>query len=514
MPVRKVIPIIVVGIELVVAIAILFHIGENVSNKGLSLYKFTPLLGALFGSALTLFSIFASARSNKALEPWSGYERSSWILIGCGQIIWGLGESFWRYYSAISQSPFPSIADAGYACFPALCFVGLLSQPNSGDRLQRTLVALDSLIAMGALLAISWFLLLGTLAQTPNQDGLAKFLGLYYPTADASLLSCVVFLLMRGQSQLYQTTARKASLFIIGLGLCFFATSDFIFNLQQNAGTYVDGTWVDLGWPLGMITIGLAAYLRCFLPRTSPDLLESRTQERNQSLGFNAIQLLPYMLILALFAVLVANIVSTESTQVSIRVVLLIATIGVICLVLVRQILTIRDNMRLSILQARSLRQIEEQARHITERNSELEEGIAHLKAVQTSLANGNSRARAHLKQGILWSLASSLNLLAERLANLGEARKQSEMLSRALIDLGGAIERYRAGQPFKLPVTCERVPEITPILHAIGVQKVMRSSHTTSQQHPLEASPPENMSIKRSFSPVTLNEYEPPYNS
>lgn len=498
MQVRRVVLIVVV-IELVIALAILLHVGENMS-KGVSLYKFAPLLGAFIGSGLTLFSTLMSADATRPSESWLGNERFSWILIGFGQIMWGLGESFWRYYTAIGQSPFPSIADAGYVWFPALCFIGLLLQPGSGGRQQRTLVALDSLVAMGALLAISWYLLLGAVAQSPTENTLAKVFGLYYPTADVSLLSCVVFLLLRGQSKLYQVTARKASLFVIGLGLCFFAISDFMFNLQQNAGTYVDGTLVDLGWPLGMISIGLAAYLRRFLPHTAQDVLEARRQNLAPYMGFRPIQLLPYALILALFTVLVLNVVSVERTQQSIRMVLLFATVGVICLVLVRQILTIRDNERLSLSQARYLQQIEEQARHIAERNKELEEGISHLKAVQTSLANGNIRARAYLKQGMLWNLASSLNLLAERLASLGEAKRESELLRKALVDLGGAIERYRAGQAFKLPATCEHMPEITPIIHAIGVQKMPGPPHMNFHEGPLKPPPQRDFPARESF--------------
>ncbi|GHO54065.1 hypothetical protein [Ktedonobacter robiniae] len=463
----------IIGLELIIALTILLHIGENAS-PGVSLYKFTPLLGAIVGSCLTFFSIRKSALNISAerSEAWIGYEKAGWILVCLAQAMWGLGESFWRYYSAIGDPPFPSLADAGYMFFPALCFIGLVLQPNAKGRLERTLVALDSLIAMGALLAISWYLLLGAIAQSPATTSLAKFISLYYPAADVSLLSCVIFLLMRGHSQVYQATARRFSLFALGLGLCLFATSDFIFNLQQNAGTYVDGTWVDLGWPLGMLTIGLAAYLRCNLPRTAQETLEARRQNRVTYIGFRPVQLLPYTLIFILFIVLILNVNSSDPAQAHIRFVLMLATIVVICLVLVRQILTIHENERLSQLQAASLQQIEEQAHHIAERNKELEEGIAHLKAVQTSLANGNLRARAQLQRGVLWSLASSLNLLADRLTSLGLAKRRLDILHNALIDLGEAIVRYRAGQGFKLPPSCANMPEVAPIVHAIGAPK------------------------------------------
>src|SRR5207237_10747083 len=121
--------------------------------------------------------------------------------------------------------------------------------------------------------------LLGSLAQAPGEANLAKFLGIYYPVSDTALLSCVVFLLLRGQGSIYKVRARRISLLVVGLGLCFFVTSDFIFNIQQNAGTYVEATWIDLGWPLGMMTIGVAAYLRRFLPATPAEVLEQRMED-------------------------------------------------------------------------------------------------------------------------------------------------------------------------------------------------------------------------------------------
>lgn len=243
---------------------------------------------------------------------------------------------------------------------------------------------------------------------------------------------------------------------------------------------------MDLGWPLGMLTIGLAAYLRRFLPRTSLDILEERMRHRVRSVRSGAVQLIPYLLVAVLFFVLVLNVISSDKTQVSIRLVLLLATIGVITLVVMRQILTIRENEHLSALQTQSIQKIEEQSRTITERNIELEEGIAHLKAIQTSLANGNSRARAHLKQGVLWSLGTSLNVLAERQESLAQDKRHLEKVRVALVELGASIERFKAGQGFKLPTSCNGLPEVIPIMHAIGLHMVPQPPYTPIR----EASP------------------------
>src|SRR5260370_5677587 len=109
------------------------------------------------------------------------------------------------------------------------------------------------------------------------------------------------------------------SLLVVGIGLCFFVGSDFLFNVQQNAGTYVDGTWVDLGWPLGMLSIGLAAYLRRFLPLTSDDMIEQRVRRRAEGVSFSLAQIATYGMVAILFLVLVLNVFSSDHTQLTIR---------------------------------------------------------------------------------------------------------------------------------------------------------------------------------------------------
>ena len=216
-------------------VVVVFHLGGTVA---LRVGQFSPLTGAFIGGLLVLVSVLAPIRRGENAEPWIGAEKLGWMLIGVGVILWGLGESFWRYYVSIGQAPFPSMADIGYSAFPLFIFLGLLLQPPAESGSKRLLVVMDSLISMGSILALAWYLLLGSLAQAPGEANLAKFLGLYYPIADTALLSCVVFLLIRGQGRTYQAAARRLALLVVGLGLCFFVTSDFIFNIQNNANIY------------------------------------------------------------------------------------------------------------------------------------------------------------------------------------------------------------------------------------------------------------------------------------
>jgi len=477
----------VAWIGIFMLIIVVFHIGG--STIALRVGQFSPLCGAFIGGFLALISAIIPAQRKEATEPWLRNERLAWALIGFGVILWGFGDCIWRYYMSIGQSPFPSLADIGYFSFPLLVFAGLLLQPPSGAGRKRLLILLDSLISMGSILAIAWYLLLGSLAQAPGEANLAKFLGLYYPITDTALLSCVMFLLLRGQGRAYQATARRVSLLVIGLGLCFFVFSDFLFNIQQNAGTYVEATWVDLGWPFGMMTIGIAALLRRYLPVTPKEVIEQRVKYQAEQVSFGLPQYLPYMLLSFLFFVLSLNVLSSDSNQLAIRPVLLLATLGVVGLVVIRQVLTLLDNARLTRQQAESLedlqvanQRIEEQSRIMAIHNAELEHGIEHLKDVQASLANGNVRARARLTSGALLPLAASLNLMAERLIRLWQTSLHAQYLVTALGDLCNALDNHWKGERLVIPDSCRELIEIHRLLRSMRIDTLSAGYQTVTQ--------------------------------
>ncbi|HEX6555667.1 MAG TPA: hypothetical protein VF026_23095 [Ktedonobacteraceae bacterium] len=477
----------VAWIGVLMLIIVVFHIGGG--TIALRVGQFSPLFGAFIGGFLALICAILPAQRKEATEHWFRNERLAWILIGFGVIMWGFGDCIWRYYMSIGQSPFPSMADIGYFSFPLLVFAGLLLQPPSGAGSKRLLLLLDSLISMGSILAIAWYLLLGSLAQAPGEANLAKFLGLYYPITDTALLSCVIFLLLRGQGRAYQATARRVSLLVIGLGLCFFVFSDFLFNIQQNAGTYVEATWVDLGWPFGMMTIGIAALLRRYLPVTPKEVIEERVKYQAEQVSFGLPQYLPYMLLTFLFFVLSLNVLSSDSNQLAIRPVLLLATLGVVGLVVIRQVLTLLDNARLTRQQAESLedlqvanQRIEEQSRIMALHNAELEHGIEHLKDVQASLANGNVRARARLTSGALLPLAASLNLMAERLIRLWQTSIHAQHLVTALGDLCNALDNHWKGERLVIPDSCRELIEIHRLLRSMRIDTLSAGYQTVTQ--------------------------------
>lgn len=502
-------------IGLGMVIVVVFHLGGTVA---LRVGQFSPLTGAFIGSIMVLSSVLSPIRRGENAEPWIGREKLGWILIGLGILMWGLGESNWRYYISMGQTPFPSTADIGYTAFPLFIFTGLLLQPPSESGSKRVLVLMDSLISMGSILAIAWYLLLGSLAQAPGEANLAKFLGLYYPIADTALLSCVVFLLIRGEGRTYQASARRAGLLMVGLGLCFFVMSDFIFNIQNNAGTYVEATWIDMGWPLGLMTIGVAAFLRRYLSATPAYVIEERVERHHFRNLFSPTQLIPYILLGLLLLTLTLNALSSDPAQLAIRPVLLCATMGVVALVVVRQIFTLWENARLTHDQAEALidlsranQRVAEQAQEIAEHNAELERGIVHLKDVQAQLANGNLKARANLTSGVLMPLAGSLNLMAERLTRLGQMNSYTQRLMRALAEFCMALERSPAGTPLLVPASCNEFTEINRIILSLQSKGSLTALPSTNPlSNPYNAQPSTQPLAQRSGSRTVSGSRQP----
>lgn len=452
----------IIGVGLLMVVILAFQIGGAIGD-------YVPLVGASIGGVFVLVCTNRPFSLEENVEPWLKRERLAWNLIGSGCLAWAIGECFWRYYQLQGQDPFPSLADLGYSCLPPLCFAGLLLQPLTKSKGKRLFLALDSLIAMGALLSIAWFLLLGSLAEAADETALAKFLGLYYPIADIALLTCIVFLLLGGPNEFSQARARRIGLLVLGTGLAIFALSDFIFNFQQDLGTFVEESLNNLGWPLGMMTMGAAAYLRRFLPHTSDE--RATTSEANTTdQRFGLIQLLPYALLALLFLVLVLNVLSSDPAQVRIRSVLLVATIAVTSLVVVRQIFTMLENERLVGKQADTLKQLEMVYQDIEKRQSVLEEGINHLKDVQTRMANGDVSARAQNVNNELWPLAAGLNLMADRMMRADHAQRNAQRFARALTELDQALKRKREGGAFVPPLSCSEIPEVQTLMRTLGL--------------------------------------------
>jgi hypothetical protein len=220
------------------------------------------------------------------------------------------------------------------------------------------------------------------------------------------------------------------------------------------------------------MTMGVGAYVRRFLPSTTKgNAIEGRTEGSIQELRFGPAQLLPYFLLIMLFVMLGFNVLSSDKTQQSIRPVLLIATLIVVTLVIVRQIMTMQENDHLMQEYINAHKKLEKLYLDVENRKAELEAGITHLKEIQTRLANGDVRARAQIMGGDLWPLATGLNLMADRMMRSEHNQRYAQKLIQAIGDLSVALEgRGSSKFPVVLPASCLDVLELQHLLTVIGL--------------------------------------------
>lgn len=184
-------------------------------------------------------------------------ERMAWALLGAGLLLYTGGEI---YYSAVlagqASVPIPSLADGAYLAFYPLAYAAMVILLRK--RIGSFPVArwLDGAIVGSAVAALAAALVLSPIVDASNEGStLAVATNLAYPIADVALLTLVV------TAAAFTGWRPGRSWAILGAGLLLLAASDVIYLLQSAEGTYVEGTILDAGWPLGILLLAAAAWV-------------------------------------------------------------------------------------------------------------------------------------------------------------------------------------------------------------------------------------------------------------
>ena len=187
-------------------------------------------------------------------------ERAAWIAFTAALVSWCFGEA---WYAVRQPESYPSLADLGYIGFYPLTYVGivLLLRARSG-RTSGTLW-LDGLAASLAAAAVGAAVLVELVLETTEGSLGTVVTNLAYPLGDLLLLSAVfgVFSIRSWNPGLRWI--------LLGLGLLSTALADAIYLFQSSEGTYVEGTWLDVLWPIALLLIASAAWVR---DRRGPEL--------------------------------------------------------------------------------------------------------------------------------------------------------------------------------------------------------------------------------------------------
>jgi len=258
-----------------------------------------------------------------------GRERLGWLCLTAVLLTWQVGDWTFTYYDFVhgSDPPFPGFADAAY--YPGyLAFIAaipLLTFPRR--RLQDRRWIIDAAVIMVVAGTIGWEYIMLPIINENGGDAFAAAVALGYPLLDLALLSTLVVTLYASGGK-----ASTLALLLLAAG-AFQIVSDGAYTYVLTTTGYDNvGNPMELGW--------LASYLLlavCFLLPEE----ESRNETgftRPSMVGI----MLPYAFGLPLLALLITSAVRGHPSLV-----LLGGAIGAVALVILRQFLTLQDNLTL-----------------------------------------------------------------------------------------------------------------------------------------------------------------------
>ncbi|HEX4017509.1 MAG TPA: GGDEF domain-containing protein [Frankiaceae bacterium] len=259
----------------------------------------------------------------------SGRARLSWLFIGAGAGCWAAGQGVWSYYELIGhrQTPFPSLADAGFLSFTGLAMVGLLVRRSFGlGRHRRSRALLDGMLVAASLFVLTWVTALGQVYAAGADSTFAAVVSMAYPVGDLMLMTLTLVVVAHARPDARQGLSLLAAAFAA------LSVGDSGFAYLTATGQYQTGNLVDAGWVIGFLLLAFAAAV------PEPDY-----EPRNNEVTSRAALLLPYAPALLALVITTYRVRSTHHDDIS-----LLAAAFVVLILLIRQMLILDENRQLT----------------------------------------------------------------------------------------------------------------------------------------------------------------------
>jgi diguanylate cyclase (GGDEF)-like protein len=191
-------------------------------------------------------------------------ERRGWLLLAAGMLCFAAGDVYWTLVLKHQETiPVPSPADAGYLLFYPFAYAALVVLVRArADRFTPGLW-LEGAVGSFAVAAIGAALLQQPIEASTGGSATTVAASIAYPLADILLFSLVVGVLIL-------TGIRHGWTWLVtAAGFAVFAMTDAVYGYQTAAGTYVDNTILDVGWPAAFTLFAFAAWLKAERVHTS-----------------------------------------------------------------------------------------------------------------------------------------------------------------------------------------------------------------------------------------------------
>jgi len=254
-----------VAVRLLFAVLLGFVVLVAIMDATPWLDALNPVYEVFYNAVLVGSAVLCLARGALGRD-----ERVAWTVIGASLALWATGNLYWQFaLSDLEEAPYPSVADGFWLGFLPVCYLGVLLLARKRMPQLDSRLWLDGIIAALTTGAISAAVVYGAVQASTGGDTAAVATNLAYPLGDMILLGTVIGAMTAGRGRL------DRSWLYFGAGIAVFAVTDSIYLLQIAKGTYVVGTLLDIGWLLGMLLAGLAAWQPAVRKRATGDELPS-----------------------------------------------------------------------------------------------------------------------------------------------------------------------------------------------------------------------------------------------
>jgi two-component system cell cycle response regulator len=182
-------------------------------------------------------------------------ERLPWLLLSTALLLWTAGDLYYYFFLSGSEKvPIPSVADPFYLVFYPVSYAALALLLRARMRKFQGNLWLDGVIAALAVAALGAAVVFDKVLSTTGGSSLVVATNLAYPLADLLLLSLVVAMFALTGWRFDRTWA------FVAAGYAVFAVADTTYLYQTAEGRYVEGGFLDVGWPAAVVLIACAAW--------------------------------------------------------------------------------------------------------------------------------------------------------------------------------------------------------------------------------------------------------------
>lgn len=345
------------------------------NERGRMIYSdmIAPVFGFLACAALFMAARRSATHSKRLALAW-GMIGLSVLCFVLGDISWGILEL------GLEEPPFPSIADVFYLAYYPLWLFGAFLLPHkpatSGEKFN---ILLDTGIVMSAAILGFWNFLMGPIiSSNAGYPFVEQFILLAYPVGDLVLLWSLLRIIYNRSDQQDEISA-----FLLAGSLTVTIFFDGVYTYQSLMGTYVSGGFIDISWRASLLMAGLAGVSQ--ITTLQPSNLTGKFPRSLEFLSSwkEITPYLPYVWLVAAYILLVeGELTSLPMSFLSLS----LSVAGIICLVLLRQIITLTENKKLNDQLQRTMNKLQTQATELEWANKELQNEIAERKEVEKKL--------------------------------------------------------------------------------------------------------------------------------